>query len=299
MIFVQSINNDIIQNYMQTYGVNYTQFTAPLHEQFFHLLYTYQGAQYYLNKKKSQLKRKNIRISNGDIIVFRIRNHKTSVICGIGIVDTVQSIYHLQKLNAKQMEYTNAITFKNLYLINGCVSSSIVHPTSPHLLPILRNNIVSDSPFLPVYNILTTDLQQFIDELTQNGATITSPKLNVEAPRKISTTGQQSSHPTCYCPNCQESAFRDKKGNIYTESHHFVPDMYRATFGDIVDQTQIPLCPYHHKLIHYGNSLDMERTLAITNIYNKMKPTLNGLHINVSLNDMLEIYNHYNQPILI
>lgn len=298
-IFIQSINSSIIHDYMQTYNINYTQFTAPLYEQFFHLLYTHQGAHYYLNNRKSQVKCKNISISAGDIIIFRTRNNKRSIICGIGIVDNVHSIYHVQNLNTKTMEYTNAISFKGLYLIDGNVSASIVHPTSPHLLPILRDNIVSDSPYLPVYDLPESNLLNLFDALIQNNAVITNPKLNAEVPRKSSSILQRTQHPTCYCPNCYESAFRDKRGNIYTESHHFVPDMYRATFGDIIDRTQIPLCPYHHILIHYGNPLDAERTIAITNIYNKIKSTLDELSINVSSDDILEIYNHYNQPILI
>ncbi|MDD3138858.1 MAG: hypothetical protein PHX08_07800 [Lachnospiraceae bacterium] len=95
------------------------------------------------------------------------------------------------------------------------------------------------------------------------------------------------------CEVCgAKTTFTDKNGNQYFEAHYLIPLEQRELTLDYSTDVQadaICLCPNCHKKIHYG--ADKDREEMVVDLYYKRKQLLSEAGINVSLAQLLKMYN--------
>lgn len=80
-------------------------------------------------------------------------------------------------------------------------------------------------------------------------------------------------------------------GKSYVEGHHLVPMSVQAKFENSLDVVEniISLCPTCHRSIHLAEAAT--RVKLLMDIYGKRQQKLVGKGINISLGDLLKIYN--------
>lgn len=102
----------------------------------------------------------------------------------------------------------------------------------------------------------------------------------------------------CYCceKNKNHETFISKKTNKnFMEAHHLVPVKYQQQIWNKyhinVDCAEniISLCPTCHRAFHNGTN-EIRKTM-ITDLYKKLLPKYKSIGFNISLNEILELYN--------
>lgn len=90
--------------------------------------------------------------------------------------------------------------------------------------------------------------------------------------------------------------FLTDKGVHYMEGHHLIPctasntECFWSENGRNIDCVEniICLCPTCHRRIHFGSK--DEKYAIIRNLYNKRKSVLQGVGIDISIDEILELY---------
>lgn len=94
--------------------------------------------------------------------------------------------------------------------------------------------------------------------------------------------------------NIQHECFiRRSNGMPYTEVHHLVPLCYYDDFENVsldVPENIVSLCSNCHNEIHYGKNADQ----LITKLYNERKAKLLAAGIDISLDELLNMYHKLN-----
>lgn len=97
--------------------------------------------------------------------------------------------------------------------------------------------------------------------------------------------------------NDKHNTFLTDKGLPYMEGHHLIPCTASNTERfwskdrrniDCVENITC-LCPTCHRRIHYGNKA--EKDMIIRSLYNKRKSSLHGIGIDISIDELLALYN--------
>lgn len=94
--------------------------------------------------------------------------------------------------------------------------------------------------------------------------------------------------------NIQHECFtRRSNGMPYTEVHHLAPLCYYDDFENVsldVPENIVSLCSNCHNEIHYGKNADQ----LITTLYNERKAKLLAAGIDISLDELLNMYHKLN-----
>lgn len=128
------------------------------------------------------------------------------------------------------------------------------------------------------------------DEIVQgtNGDLI---KRNPSIARKV----LQDSGYKCLCDS-SHITFNTTRGVDYMEGHHIIPctvansQMIQATYGSRLDRQAniVCLCPTCHRKIHFGDRATKES--IIEDLYNKQSQKLKDAGIDISLQELKELY---------
>lgn len=88
--------------------------------------------------------------------------------------------------------------------------------------------------------------------------------------------------------NNEHWSFKKRNGLVYMESHHLIPMAYQDKFKVSLDREQniICLCSTCHNRMHYGQDADE----LLEKLYNERKELLKEIGIEITLNELLEMY---------
>lgn len=81
-----------------------------------------------------------------------------------------------------------------------------------------------------------------------------------------------------------------ENGKNYLEIHHLIPFEFSNDFDSTLEviENYVALCPYCHRLLHFG--VDRERNSALTYLYNQRKTNLKNKGLDLKLKDLLSYY---------
>lgn len=93
----------------------------------------------------------------------------------------------------------------------------------------------------------------------------------------------------CEFDSCHKTFIRKNSDINYTEAHHLIPLEYQKCFDYSLDVEAniVSLCSNCHNQIHYGKDAE----ILIEKLYKMRKTELEKCSIDISLDDLLEIYN--------
>ena len=114
-------------------------------------------------------------------------------------------------------------------------------------------------------------------------------------PKKAKSILQQSGYKCAF--NSSHRTFTTNLGTIYMEGHHLIPctlansELFWDKYSYNVDSLSniVCICPTCHRRIHYGNA-DEKREI-LTTLYNRQIPLYLKDGLNISLDDLLKLYN--------
>lgn len=93
----------------------------------------------------------------------------------------------------------------------------------------------------------------------------------------------------CEFNSDHESFISASNGKPYIEVHHLVPMAQQSEFEYSLDTVAniVPLCSNCHRRIHFGK----DRNVLLKTLYDKRKEELKKTGINITFDDLLDMYN--------
>lgn len=192
---------------------------------------------------------------------------------------------NLMKNGLKQIQGPQRVTQKlsdyiaqqvNIF-VNGTEDKNFIEEVNQYFLE--NSDSLEDSGVCQAYSAIKKEKKP---TLIKNGQRI------YNRDKKVSLKALKRANYSCEINPNHSTFIRKNSDKRYTEPHHLIPLSYSENFDFSLDVEQniVSLCSTCHNQIHYGK----EANLLLERLYQQRKDYLKEVGIEITLNDLLNMY---------